>query len=169
MIDHYEIYRSGVKVGQPPANAISFSDPVGCAFAAVYTIKQVMKSGASCQTVTTGMAPHTKPCDMCAGGGDPGSPGTLNVVSSASFNPPATPGSIVTIFANPGQTLTSATASATGYPLPTNISGTRVSVNGTPTSLFYVSPGQINFLMPSSAIGTVSLAVDGSNGEHTEG
>lgn len=165
MIDHYEIYRGGVKVGVAPGSAITFSEPVGCGFGATYTIKQVMKSGASCQTVTTGSPPHTKPCDMCAGGGG----GTLNIVSSASFNAPAAPGSITTLFANPGQSLTSTTATASGFPLPTNISGTRVLVNGTPTGLFYVSPNQINFLMPDWAIGTVNISVNGSNGERTDG
>jgi hypothetical protein len=29
MIDHYEIYRGGVMVGQAPGNAISFSENVG--------------------------------------------------------------------------------------------------------------------------------------------
>lgn len=166
MIDHYEIYRGGLKVGEAPANAISFSEPVGCAFAAVYTIKQVMRSGANCQTVTTGSPPHTKPCDLCAGGGGAGS---LNVVSAASFNPPAAPGSIATLFANPGQSLTSVTAPASGTTLPTSISGTQVLVNGTPTGLFYVSPNQINFLMPQSAVGTTNIVVNGSNGERTEG
>ncbi len=166
MIDRFEIYRGGVKVGEVPGNAISFTESVGCSFAAVYTIKQVMKSGASCQTVTTGSPPHTKPCDLCPGGGGPG---TLNVVSAASFNPPVAPGSIATIFAEPGQTLTSATAPATGTTLPTNIAGTQVLVNGTPTGLFYVSPTQINFLMPQSAVGTTNIVVNGSNGERTEG
>src|SRR5215470_13721012 len=67
-IDHYEIYRGGIKVGDAPASAISFSEPVGCAFSSSYIIKQVMKSGATCQTATAGDPPHTKPCDLCAGG-----------------------------------------------------------------------------------------------------
>ncbi len=165
-IDRYEIYRGGVKIGEAPGNAISFSDNVGCSFGAVYTIRQVMKSGASCQTVTTGNQPHTKPCDLCPGGGGAG---TLNVVSAASFNPPVAPGSIATIFASAGQTLTSATAPAVGTTPPTTISGTQVLVNGTATGLFYVSPNQINFLMPQSAIGTVNLSVIGSNGQRTDG
>lgn len=177
MIERYEIWRSGFKVGDAPGSAISFSESVGCGFGAVYTIKQIMKSGASCQTVTTGNPPHTKPCDMCAGDGGGGGGGgtggggggTLNVVSAASFNPPAAPGSIGAIFASAGQTLTSVTAAASGFPLPTNISGTRVLVNGTPAVLFYVSPNQINFLLPDSAIGTVNLTVNGSSGERTDG
>ena len=166
LIDHYEIYRGGLKVGQAPGNAVSFSENVGCSFGSSYTIKQVMKSGASCQTTTTGNPPHTKPCDICSGGGGPG---TLNVVSAASYTAPAAPGSIATIFADPGQTLTSTTAPALGLPLPTNISGTRVLLNGTPTGLFYVSPNQINFLLPDNAIGTINITINGSNGELTEG
>jgi uncharacterized protein (TIGR03437 family) len=164
LIDHYEIFRGGAKVGETPANAISWSEAVGCGFAARYIIKQVMKSGASCSTETTGNAPHTKPCDLCTGGGAP-----LNLVSSASFTAPVASGSIVTIFANEGQSLTSATAAATGFPLPTNISGTQVMVNGEATSLFYVSPSQINFLMPQTNAGAVSVVMTGSSGQRTEG
>jgi uncharacterized protein (TIGR03437 family) len=165
-ISHYEIYRGNVKVGQPAANAISFSETVGCNFAAVYTIKQVMKTGASCQTVTAGNPPHTRPCDMCSGGGGPG---TLNVVSAATYTSPVAPGSIVSLFATPGQSLTSVTAPALGLPLPKNISGTQALVNGTPTGLFYVSPNQINFLMPDWAIGASTVTIVGSNGERIEG
>lgn len=164
LIDHYDILRAGTKVGTAPGNAISYSDPVGCSFGATYTIRQVMKSGATCQTVTTGNPPHTKPCDMCTGGGQ-----LLNLVSSASFNSPVSPNSIVTLFANPGQQLTSVTAGANSLSLPTNLSGTQVLVNGSPANLFYVSPGQINFLMPAVNVGAVSLVITGSNGERTEG
>jgi uncharacterized protein (TIGR03437 family) len=93
----------------------------------------------------------------------------LNVVSAASFKAPATPGAIAAIFADTGQTLTSTTASATGFPLPTNISGTQVLVNGSAAGLFYVSPNQINFLMPGSATGTVNLTVTGSGGQRVDG
>jgi len=91
------------------------------------------------------------------------------VVSAASFTAPAAPGSIATIFASAGKTLTSTTSSALGLPLPTNISGTRVLLNGTPAGLFYVSPTQINFLLPDTAIGTINVTITGSNGETTEG
>ncbi|MDX2031254.1 MAG: hypothetical protein SF339_11315 [Blastocatellia bacterium] len=164
LIDHYEIFRGGVKVGDATANAISWSEPVGCGFAARYIIKQVMKSGASCSVETKGNAPHTKPCDLCTGGGP-----QMNLVSSASFTAPVAAGSIATIFANEGQSLTAATSAATGLPLPTNISGTQVLVNGEAASLFYVSPTQINFLMPTTNIGAVNVAVVGSSGQRTEG
>ncbi len=164
LIDRYEIYRGGTKVGQVAGSAITFSEPVGCGFGATYTIKQVMKSGATCQVVTSGNPPHTKPCDMCTGGGN-----LINMVNSASFNSPVAPNSIATIFANPGQSLTSVTAAAGSVPLPNNLSGTQVFVNDAPVELFYVSPGQINFLMPQVNAGAVSVVVIGSSGERTEG
>lgn len=164
LIDHYEIFRGGAKVGEAQASAISFTEPVGCGFGATYTIRQVMRSGATCQTVTTGNPPHTKPCDLCTGGGS-----MLNLVNSASFSSPVGPNSISTIFAAPGQSLTSVTASANSLPLPQNLSGTQVLVNGTPAELFYVSPNQINFLMPQVNAGAIQVIVNGSNGERTEG
>ena len=164
LIDHFEIFRGGAKVGEAPANAISWSEPVGCGFGSSYIIKQVMRSGASCSTQTTGNAPHTKPCDLCTGGAP-----AVNLVSSASFTQPVAPGSIATIFAGEGQSLTSVTSTATGFPLPTNISGTQVLINGEATQLFYVSPTQINFLMPATNIGAVNVVVNGSGGQRTEG
>lgn len=163
-IDHYDILRGGVKIGTAPANAVSYSDQCGCGFHATYVIRQVMKSGATCQTPTTGMVPHTRPCEMCTGGGQ-----LLNVVSAASLNGPVAPNSVVTLFANPGQQLTSATASAPNAPAPTNLAGTQVLVNGQAASLFYVSPTQINFLMPAVNAGAVNIVCTGSAGERTEG
>lgn len=216
-IDHYEIFRGGAKVADLPANSISFSESVGCGFAASYIIRQVMKSGASCSTETRGNAPHTRSCDICPnGGGEPTptptpvptpTPGggttptptpiprvtptpvptpnptpnptpaptpdagvrTLNLVSSASFTSPVSSGSIATLFASGGQSLTSTTTTAFGLPLPTNISGTQVLVNGVPSSLFYISPTQINFLMPPVNDGRVNLLVIGSSGQTLEG
>lgn len=164
LIDHYEIFRGGIKVGEVGGNAISYSDLVGCSFGSSYQIKQVMKSGASCTTNTTGNQPHTKPCDLCTGSGP-----VVNVVSAASFNTPVAPASIATIFANPGQSLTSSTAGANNLPLPTTLAGTQVLINGEPAGLFYVSPTQINFLLPQTGIGAVGVVVTGAGGERTEG
>jgi uncharacterized protein (TIGR03437 family) len=56
------------------------------------------------------------------------------------------PGSIATIF---GQNLAPSPTQAQSYPLPTSLNGTTVSVNGIAVPLFYVSPEQINFQVPS--------------------
>jgi len=56
-------------------------------------------------------------------------------------------GSIATIF---GTNLAASTQSAQSAPLPRQLAGTAVSVDGIAAPLFYVSPTQINFQMPSS-------------------
>ena len=69
------------------------------------------------------------------------------VVNAASFWPILAPGSIASVF---GQNLASSTAQAQSYPLPVTLAGSSVTVNGVPAPLFYVSPNQINFQVPSS-------------------
>src|SRR5262245_44808972 len=71
--------------------------------------------------------------------------GTVTTVSAASYAPVVSPNSIVAAF---GSCLATRTASATAQPLPTILGGTTVSVNGALAPLFYVSPGQINYLTP---------------------
>ncbi len=55
------------------------------------------------------------------------------------------PETIASIF---GANLASSTVVATNTPLPTQLSGTSVLVNGIAAPLFYVSPSQINFQVP---------------------
>jgi adhesin/invasin len=82
----------------------------------------------------------------------------LSVVNAASFHPNGAPAAIMTIF---GRQLSDAIYQATTYPLPTQLGPTRVLVNGAAVPLFYVSPGQINFQMPSTTpIGTPQVVVD---------
>jgi len=71
------------------------------------------------------------------------------VVNAASFNlgtssgePVLTPGGLYSIF---GTSLSAGTDSASSLPLPRQIAGTTVSINGTPVPLLHVSPLQINF------------------------
>src|SRR5262249_28388332 len=76
------------------------------------------------------------------------------IVNAASFQPwdqPGhilAPGSIAAIF---GQHFATETVEATSVSLPTVLGGTSVIVNGSPAPLFFVSPSQINFQVPSSA------------------
>jgi uncharacterized protein (TIGR03437 family) len=80
-------------------------------------------------------------------------------VNGASFSAtqPLGPGGIGTVF---GLFLSSTTASATTLPLPTEMSGVKVLVNGTPAPLFFTSYGQINFQVPfESALGGATIQV----------
>ena len=76
------------------------------------------------------------------------SPTILGIVNSASFHISGAPGAAMTIF---GGNLSTSTMQALAYPLPTTLGDTMVMVNGAPVPLYYVSPGQVNFQMPSHA------------------
>jgi hypothetical protein len=70
------------------------------------------------------------------------------LVNAASYEPTlATPGSIVTIF---GSNLAMTTAVATSVPLPLQLGGASVTQGGVAAPLFYASPSQINFQVPSN-------------------
>jgi uncharacterized protein (TIGR03437 family) len=74
------------------------------------------------------------------------------IVNAASFKPDPdrgialTGGQIATIF---GSNLAASTATAQGYPLPAALAGAAVTYGGVSAPLFYVSPGQINFQVPT--------------------
>jgi adhesin/invasin len=77
----------------------------------------------------------------------PPTPAGHAVTNAASFHSGGSPGAAQTIF---GSYLASSTQTASTYPLPTSLAGTSVMVNGIAAPLFYVSPSQINFQMPSA-------------------
>jgi uncharacterized protein (TIGR03437 family) len=60
-------------------------------------------------------------------------------------------GSVASIF---GANLAASTVAARALPLPLILGGTSVSVNGVAAPLFFVSPTQINFQVPTSAVGS---------------
>jgi uncharacterized protein (TIGR03437 family) len=74
-----------------------------------------------------------------------------DLVNAASYLPGVTSGTIATLFGS-GFTGTPGIQAASGFPLPTQISGTSVKVNGIPAPLFAVveqdGRGQINFQVP---------------------
>jgi uncharacterized protein (TIGR03437 family) len=72
----------------------------------------------------------------------------LSIFNAASFAPitnPVAPGEYVSIF---GSGLSSVTESAQSFPLSTTLGGVQVTVNGQAAPLGYVSPTQINLLIP---------------------
>lgn len=86
----------------------------------------------------------------------------VTIVSAASFTPAVAPGSIVTAF---GAGLALQTQAATSLPLPNSLAGTTVKLTDPNNriffpDLFFVSPFQINFLMPVGIdLGTVRVEV----------
>ncbi len=90
--------------------------------------------------------------------------GIVNAASYQSWDQPGhvlAPGSIASVF---GQGLATETAAATSVPLPTRLGGTSLTVNGAPARLFFVSPDQINFQVPSGGSQTQTVIVTTSKG-----
>jgi len=67
------------------------------------------------------------------------------ILNSASSNETIAPGSWISIY---GTNLAVASAQASSVPLPKSLSGTSVTVDGKPALLNYVSPRQINAMVP---------------------
>jgi uncharacterized protein (TIGR03437 family) len=78
------------------------------------------------------------------------------VVEGAAFGSGFAPGSIISIF---GTDLAETTAFADALPLPTQMGGAAVEINGRWVPLYYVSPTQINAMVPFEVSGTVPVRV----------
>ena len=86
--------------------------------------------------------------------------GIVNAGSSAPFTAVFAPGEFISIF---GANLASTTA--TDPTLPTGLGGVQVLVNGAPTAIRYISPGQVNAVIPLDIdTGTASIQVVNSLG-----
>jgi uncharacterized protein (TIGR03437 family) len=72
---------------------------------------------------------------------------TVSTVSAASYTADIAPDSIASAF---GSGLASGVYSASSVPLPKSLGGTSVTVNGIAADLLYVSPTQINYVLPGS-------------------
>lgn len=93
-------------------------------------------------------------------------------VNAASFAGPLAPGSIAAAF---GTNLATRLDSAVALPLPTNLAGTSIRIIDSrniefAAQLFFVSPGQINYLIPEqAALGTAQVIITAGNGEISRG
>lgn len=85
------------------------------------------------------------------------------VVSAASSNPNAlAPDCIASAY---GVNLATDVFIADKPPLPTSLGGTTVKINNKPAQLFFVAPGQINFIVPAEAgMGDATIEVTAGNG-----
>ena len=88
-------------------------------------------------------------------------PQIAGVVNAANFQPPVAPGALISIF---GSNLATGQAEAHALPLPTNLLGTMVFINGIAAPLLYVSPSQINaqvpYEIPPNTSATISVHVN---------
>jgi uncharacterized protein (TIGR03437 family) len=92
----------------------------------------------------------------------------LAVVNAANYQQGTLPSdSIASAF---GENLALRAESAAALPLPTELAGTTVTVNGVPAPLLYVSPTQINFIAPPNLdTGTATIIVNNGNSSYAIG
>ncbi|MGH9940534.1 MAG: Ig-like domain-containing protein [Blastocatellia bacterium] len=98
---------------------------------------------------------------------------SVTTVSAASFEPGAlAPGAIVAGF---GGSLATRVEAATSQPLPITIAGTTVTIRDSagvdrPAQLFFVSPNQVNYLIPpETATGAATVTVRSGDGATSTG
>ena len=88
-------------------------------------------------------------------------------VSAASYAATLAPEAIAAAF---GVKLATGTGIAASFPLPVTLAGTTVTVNGEAAPLFFVSPNQINFLIPLGIpAGTARIVVTTGDGTVSTG
>jgi len=86
-------------------------------------------------------------------------------VNAADYSSNLAPGALASAF---GIDLAATTEQAISLPLPTQLAGTRVWVNGQAAPLLYVSASQINYQVPEgTAIGEAEVIVERRNGNRT--
>ena len=83
------------------------------------------------------------------------------VVIHASALAPLSPGTLADIY---GMNLAAAPATTPGLPLGPSLGNVKVTVNGIPAPLYYVSPGQIDFQIPYEVSPGAALVQVTSNG-----
>ena len=89
----------------------------------------------------------------------------IGVLNAASFAPPTAPisgGALLSLF---GEGLSNSTNQARVTPLPTQLDGVSVTVNGIPAPLFFISPGQINIQTPFAVQGEQATVQVSNNGQ----
>lgn len=132
---------------------------------------RVARWGAGLSLVWSGLAI----CGMASGLAWQGGGSTVTTVSAASYEPgPVAPGSIVSTF---GTGLAAQAIAATdldpaspGIQLPTQLGGTTVEVAGQFAQLLFVSPTQINLVLPSAlATGSAPIIVRSGTGQTSNG
>jgi uncharacterized protein (TIGR03437 family) len=147
-----DILTSSSGVYSDSSNQYTFTDngAIGIGSPTIYT------SGAQLGLTVLLQAPSFTPSGVYI---DP--VGVVNAGSDAPFTAQFAPGELVSIF---GSNLASTTA--TDLSLSTNLGGVQVLVNGAATQMSYVSPGQINAVIPIG-IDTSIASIQVSNGSGT--
>ena len=127
-------------------------------------------SGPLTLNVTSGSLNVNNSVVLPAGGTQPYTvkPGPLVVrvfaAAAANFPLELAPRTLIAIY---GANLAEQTAGASGGSFPLQLSDAQVLANGSALPLYYVSPTQINAVLPADTSGLLQLTVQNSTGKHT--
>lgn len=92
-------------------------------------------------------------------------PAITNVTNAANFQPGIASATWIAIFGTGLANTTASWSAFTGGLLPTSLAGTQVTVNGIPAYVAFVSPTQVNVLVPDdAATGKVPVVVTNGQG-----
>ena len=94
----------------------------------------------------------------------PGPPAITAVGNAAAYNQSYAPGMVLTIL---GSQLSPVTQAAGFVPLPVQIAGVSVTVNGIAAPLYYVSPGQLNVQIPYETAANATAVLKVNNNGHS--
>ena len=88
------------------------------------------------------------------------------VVNAASFSPPISPGSFISIYGqNLADTTTDWSAAITNGKLPTSLAGVQVLINGKNAYIYYAQPTQVNAIaQPDTVTGSIEVDVITNHG-----
>lgn len=90
-----------------------------------------------------------------------------SVENGASFQSGFSPNSWLTITGNNLASVASDTWQIVNGKLPTELDGVSVMVGGQPAYVYYVSPGQVNVVVPNIAAGATTVVLTNANGTST--
>lgn len=89
-----------------------------------------------------------------------GAPTITSLANGASFRQGFAPGAVLTIF---GSSLAPGIFSASAVPLPAQLGGVSVSINGATAPLYYASPSQLNVQIPYATPANATVALQITN------
>lgn len=158
-------YSDGYTVTVPGSRQDHSRTGVGCGWGGQITITGTYGTGGTCTAFYSGALPHNRPCEQCSTTNQP-----VSIQNAANGRSYAAPGSIVAAY---GSGISTVTEQARSLPLPLELGGVRVFVGldgERQCQLFYVSPNQVNFQVPSEVgVGLQQVKITNASGQRFTG